>query len=209
MRVVVFGATGRTGRHLVEGALGRGREVTAFVRDPSKLAAEHERLRVVEGDVMDAAAVERAVVGQDAVLVALGHGKGRPKDVLAGGARNIVDAMKRHGVRRIVNLTGAGVRDAEDEPGIFDRVMVALLKRLQRDLLRDSERQAEIIKGSSLDWVIVRGTVLTDGPRKGEYRVGPVGKNSGTRISRADIVDFMLDRLEGDAYLGRMPVVSY
>ena len=209
MRVVIFGATGRTGRHLVEGALGRGHEVTTLVRDPSGLAKDRARLRVVEGDVMNVAVVDGAVAGQDAVLIALGHGKGRPKEVLAGGTRNIVDAMKEHGARRIVNLTGAGVRDAEDEPGIFDRVMVALLKRLQGDLLRDSERQAEIIKESGLEWVIVRGTVLTDGSRKGEYRVGPVGKNSGTRVSRADIADFMLDQLEGDAHLGRMPAVSY
>ncbi|MBA3424639.1 MAG: NAD(P)-dependent oxidoreductase [Rubrobacteraceae bacterium] len=209
MRVVVFGASGRTGRRLVEGALRRGHEVTAFVRDPSKLSLEHERLRVVGGDVMDAAAVEDAVAGRDAVLVALGHTKTSAKDVQLVGTRNIVGAMQRHGVRRIVSLTGAGVRDPEDQPKLFDRAITGLLRRLQRDVLEDAERHAEVIKNSGLEWVIVRGPVLTDGERKGGYRVGYVGKNSGTRISRADIADFMLDQLEDDVHLGRMPMVSY
>lgn len=209
MRIAVFGATGRTGRHLVEGALGDGHEVAALVRDPAKLAASHEGLRVVEGDVLIPQSVEETVAGSDAVLSALGHTKMSPKDVQTRGTQNIVAAMNEHGVRRIVSLTGAGVRDPGDKPKPVDRVFSGLLKLLQRDVLEDAERHAEAIRASGLDWVIVRAPRLTDGPATGEYRVGLVGQNSGTKISRADVAGFMLRGLTDDEYLGRMPMVSY
>ena len=209
MRLVVFGATGRTRRRIVEQALSDGHEVTAFVRDPSGLGVTHERLRVVRGDVMDPAKVEEAVAGRDAVLSALGHTRTSTRDMQAGGTQNIVAAMKKHGVKRLVSLTGAGVRDPRDRPKLFDRAITALLKVLQREVLEDAERHAEIIKRSGLDWVIVRAPVLTEGERNGEYRVGYIGNNSGTKISRSDLADFMLRQLTDDAHLSRMPVVSY
>jgi putative NADH-flavin reductase len=209
VRVVIFGASGRTGRPLVEQALAAGHEVRALVRDPSKLPISHGRLAVVRGNVLDAAKVEETIAGTDAVLSALGQTKGSPKDVQTRGMENIVAAMKRHGVRRLVSLTGAGVRDPRDEPKLVDRAITFLLRRLQPDVLEDGVRHAEVIKASGLEWVIVRGPRLTEGPKKGEYRVGMVGKNSGIRISRADLADFMLKRTTDDAHLRRMPVVSY
>lgn len=209
MKVVIFGASGKTGRHLVEQALGAGHEVAAFVRDPSRLGVSHERLEVVRGDVTDAAAVEGAIAGRDAALSVLGHTKTSPKDVQFVGTKNIVAAMEKRGVRRLVSLTGAGVRVPEDEPKLVDRAFAFLLRRLQGDVLEDAERHAEAIKASGLDWVIVRGPRLTDGEERGEYRVGYVGKDSGTRISRADVAAFMLEQATGDAYLRRMPMVSY
>lgn len=209
MRVTIFGASGRTGRPLVEQALAAGHEVRVLVRDPSKLPITHDRLAVVQGDVLDAAKVGETIAGTDAVLSALGHTKTSPRDVQTRGAQNVVAAMQRHGVRRLVSLTGAGVRDPQDEPKLVDRAITFLLEKLQPDVLEDGARHAEVIKGSGLDWVIVRGPRLTEGPQKGEYRVGMIGKNSGTRISRADLAAFMLRQTADDAHLRRMPVVSY
>jgi putative NADH-flavin reductase len=209
MRVAIFGASGRTGRPLVEQALARGYEVRALVRDPPKLQARHERLVVIRGDVLDVARVEETVAGADAVLSALGPSKTSPKDVQTRGTQNIVAAMKEQGARRLVSLTGAGVRDPQDEPKLVDRAITFLLKRLQPAVLEDGVRHAEVIKASGLEWVIVRGPRLTKGPKRGEYRVGVIGKNSGTRISRADLAEFMLDQLTTDAHLRQMPVVSY
>lgn len=209
MKLAVFGASGRTGRPLVEQALASGHEVTAFVRDPSKLGMEHERLTVVEGDVKDSEKVREAVEGADAVLSALGHTKSSAKDVQTVGTENIVAAMQESGVRRLVSLTGAGVGDPKDEPKLFDKAITTLLKLLQKDVLRDAEDHARVIEKSGLDWVIVRGPMLTEGEKKGEYRVGYVGKNSGTKISRADVADFMLQQAEDYTYLGQKPMVSY
>ena len=209
MKLVVFGASGRTGRPLVGQALAAGHEVTAFVRNPSKLGLDHEQLMVVEGGVEDYAKVHEAVADADAVLSALGHTKSSSKNVQAVGTENIVAAMEESGVRRLVSLTGAGVGDPRDEPKLFDKAITTLLKLLQKDVLEDAENHARVIESSRLDWVIVRGPMLTEGDKKGEYRVGYVGKNSGSRISRADVADFMLRQVEDDTYLGQKPMVSY
>ena len=209
MRLAIFGASGRTGRPLVEQALAKGHEVRALVRDPSRLPVGHERLAVVRGDVLDAARVGETVAGADAVLNVLGQTKTSPKDVQTRGTENIVAAMEEHGVRRLVSLTGAGVRDPRDRPKPVDRAFGFVLKRLQPHVLRDAEGHAEVIKSSDLDWTIVRGPRLAEGPKKGEYRVGFIGKNSGIQISRADLADFMLRQISEDAYLRQMPVVSY
>lgn len=209
MKIAVFGATGRTGRPLVEQALAEGHEVVALARDPSKLGMRHERLRVVAGDVLDAGAVEEVVAGADAVMSAIGHTKTSSKDVQTRGTRNIVAAMEEHGVKRLVSLTGAGVRDPGDQPKPVDKVFGFLLKTLQKDVIEDAEGHANVIKGSNLDWVIVRGPRLTEGPKKGTYRVSLVGKNSGTQVSRADIADFMLQQAANNTYLRQMPMVSY
>lgn len=212
--MAIFGATGRTGRQLVEQALGRGYRVTAFVRDPAKLGLSHEGLAVIQGDVTDGSAVERAVSGQDAVVSALGHAKGSPRDVQTRGTANIVAAMEEYGVRRLVSLTGAGVRAEgvraeEDEPKLVDKVFGFLLGTLQREVLEDAVGHVAVIRESGLEWVVVRGPRLTEGEKKGEYRVGLIGKNSGTSISRADLAGFMLDQVTDDAHLRQMPVVSY
>jgi len=210
MKIAIFGATGKVGRHLVDQALERGDEVTAFARDASTLyTRRHERLKVVQGDVLNPKDVEQAVVNTQAVLSTIGHTKTSPKDVLTEGIKNIVAAMNKYGVRRLVSLTGAGVRDPKDEPKLVDRVIGSLLELLQRDLLEDSTRQARVVRESDLEWVIVRAPVLVEGEKKGEYRIGYVGKESGTRLSRADLADFMLKQTTNDTYLHRAPVISY
>src|SRR5512147_3139820 len=112
MRILIVGATGGTGRELVEQALERGHEVTAFARRPEAVAVRHERLRVARGDVMDAASVAAAVAGQEAVLSALGHKRWLyPTRILSQGTANVLDAMAKQGVRRFVCETSLGVGD--------------------------------------------------------------------------------------------------
>jgi putative NADH-flavin reductase len=209
MKLAIFGASGRTGRPLVEQALAAGHEVVALVRDPARLPISHERLSVIQGDVLDAAKVEQTIAGADAVLVALGHAKNSPPNVQTEATRHIVAAMKQHGVKRIVSLTGAGVRDPNDQPKLIDKAFGLALRLLQKDVLEDAETHATVIKNSGLDWVIVRGPRLNEGPRTGTYRVGYVGKESGTLISRADVADFMLQQVNDPHYVGKAPMVSY
>jgi putative NADH-flavin reductase len=208
MKVVVFGASGRTGKPLVEQALAAGHEVTAFVRDRAKLALQHPKLTIVQGDSSNAAQVESAVAGADAVLSVLGPVKDSPKDMLQTAGRNIIAAMKRHGVRRLVLLTGAGVRDAQDQPKLIDHIFGFLLRLTSGDVLKDSEAGVNVVRSSDVDWTIVRGPRLMDSERRGRYKVGYVGKDSGTQISRADVADFMLKQVTDKAWLRKMPMVS-
>ena len=209
MKLAVFGASGRTGTLLVRGALAQGHEVRALVRTPAKLGLQDERLELVQGDALDAAAVAGTVAGTSAVVSALGHTKNSPKDVQTRATRHIVAAMKAHGVARVVSLTGAGVRDPNDRPKLIDRLFGLLLATLARDVIRDAEAHAEVLRGSGLAYVIVRAPRLKGGPPTGVYRVGYVGRDSGTQISRADVADFMLEQLADDTWLGKAPLVSY
>ena len=209
MKLAVFGASGRTGRPLVEQALAQGHEVRALVRDPAKLPLQHERLLLVRGDAINAADVARTVEGADAVLSALGQTKGSPKDLQTVATRHMVAAMKAHGVARVISLTGAGVRDPEDRPKFVDRVFGLLLAVAARNVLQDAKAHAEVLRESGLAYTLVRGPRLTEGPRTGVYKVGYVGKDSGTQVSRADIADFMLRQLTEDVWVHKAPMVSY
>lgn len=208
-KLVIFGASGRTGKPLVEQALAAGHEVIAFVRDASKLPLQHEKLTLCVGDVMNAGDVERAIASDvDAVLSAIGHAKGSPKDMQTVGTRNMIAAMEQRGVRRIVSLTGAGVADPNDRPKLIDHIIKFMLRTLSGDVLEDAVNHAEVLRASDRDWIIVRGPMLTEGPHTGSYRVGWVGVNTSPRISRADVADFMLTQVDDDTYLRQMPMVS-
>jgi putative NADH-flavin reductase len=208
MRLTVFGASGRTGRPLVQQALDAGHDVVAFVRDSSKLGLQHERLTVVQGDAMKSTDVEHSVEGSDAVLSTLGQSKGSPKDLQTVATRNIVAAMEKYSVRRLVSLTGAGVDAPEDQPKLINNVIKFALKTLSGAVLQDALGHVDVIKSSNLDWVIVRGPRLTEGPRTDKYRVGWVGVNTGTSVSRADLADFMLKQVTDNTYLRKMPMIS-
>lgn len=209
MKIVVFGASGGTGIEVVRQALEAGHEVTAFVRNPAKLGIEHANLVVFQGDVMDAEAVEKAVMGQDAVISALGPTRPPLPGMMETAAKNIVAAMNKAGVRRLISTSGAGVRDEHDQPQWMDHIMKGLLTLLAGEVLKDSAANVETIRASDLDWTIVRYPRLLDGPRTGKYRVGYLGKDSGIQLARADGADFVLKELADGKYIRQMPVVSY
>jgi putative NADH-flavin reductase len=202
LKLAIFGATGRTGRPLVEQAL-----VTVLVRDPAKITLSHPRLKIVQGDATNAAKVEEAVAGADAVISTLGQTTGSPKDVQTVATKHIVAAMQQHGVRRLVSLTAGGVAHAKDEPKLVDKAFKFLLKRLQPDVLADAENHARVIRNSDLDWVVVRGPRLTEKPGTGKYRVGYAGQ-VGIQIPRVDLAAFMLSQLTDNTYLRDLPMVS-
>ncbi len=209
MKIIIFGASGGTGLKIVEQALGAGHVVTAFVRTPSKLGIQNQNLIVFQGDVMDAAAVGKAIAGQDAVISALGPVRPPVPGMMETAAKNIVAGMQAHGIRRLISTTGAGVRDPQDEPKFIDNFMGVLLRLLAKDVLLDSAANVKVIQASDLDWTIVRYPRLLDGALTGKYRVGYVGKDSGSQLSRADGADFVLKELTAKQWVRKAPIVSY
>ncbi|MEX0878281.1 MAG: SDR family oxidoreductase [Thermoanaerobaculia bacterium] len=210
MKLLVVGATGGTGRELVAQALAAGHDVTAFVRNPARLDERNERLTVARGDVLDFASVEPAVRGQDAVLCALGHKRWfYPNRILSEGTRNLMRAMEKHSVGRFVCETSLGIGDSWGRMGLYYTLFVGIF--ILPFYFFDKARQERVIRGSALDWVIVRPGALTNGPKRGVYRHGPaVGSWLWTvRISRADVADFMLKQATSDAYLRQSPGVSW
>lgn len=209
-RVLIVGATGGTGRQLVAQALDLGHEVTAFVRDPSKLDVKHPRLRVAQGDVLDYPSVEAAIRNQDAVVSALGHRRYiGPSRILSDGTRNILRAMEAHGVSRLVCETSLGIGDSAGRMGLYYTFLV--IPFVLPFYFWDKTRQEQAIARSDVEWVIVRPGALTDGEKRGRVRNGRrVGSYLQTpRISRADVAEFMLRQLASDMYLARAVGVTW
>jgi len=209
MKIVIFGASGGAGLKVAEQALNAGHHVTAFVRNPSKLGIQHQNLNIFQGDVMDADTVNKAIAGQEAVISVLGPTRPPVPHMMETAAKNIVAGMQAHGIRRIVSTTGAGVRQPEDQPKFIDHFIAFLLNLLAKEVVLDSAENVKVIQSSDLDWTIVRFPRLTDGTHTGKYRVGYVGKDSSSQISRADGADFVLKELVEKKWLQKLPVVSY
>ncbi|MEV3963917.1 SDR family oxidoreductase [Nocardia sp. NPDC050193] len=206
MRIAVFGATGTVGQHIVEQALERGYEVTALTRDAGRITRTHERLHIVEGDVLDPGAVGRAVYGQDAVLVALGNG--RKGVVRAEGTRTIIEAMNRTGVKRLICQSTLGAGDSRANLDfLWKYIMFGLLLR---PAYADHQQQEAYVRAGDLEWTIVRPSAFTDGPRTGTYRrgFGVDEKGLSLKIARADIAEFLLDQITDRTYVHRAPGIS-
>ncbi|NDL56082.1 NAD(P)-dependent oxidoreductase [Phytoactinopolyspora mesophila] len=203
MKIAVLGATGGTGRHVVQQALEQDHSVTALVRSPDKLAdLRHDRLHVVGLDVMDPAALEQHLPGHDAVVSAIGPRESGPSTACTDSAASIVRAMGNTGVRRLVVVSAAGPYTEGD--GAFTRILVKpLLRRMLRHPFADMVRMEERIARSDVQWTVIRPPMLTDKALTGTYRMS-IGKNvrRGYRIARADVAHAILRVLNDQKVIG-------
>jgi putative NADH-flavin reductase len=208
MKLTIFGASGRTGTHLADQALAAGHDVVALMRNPAKLTLRHERLRVAQGDLTDEVAVADAVQGADAVLAALSPKIfGGPRDLpLASGTGTIVAAMRAHGVRRLVYSWGPSILIPRNPLlRALRSASFALLRLLPaiRPMVNESVEVGEAIRGSDRDWTIVVVTAPHDKPGSGRVKVRTEtgsGDRVGSRISRADLAEFMLAQADDLRY---------
>lgn len=216
MRVLVVGATGGSGRAAVEELLAHGHEVTAFARHPGRLDLRSPRLRKQIGDATYLPDVERAVEGQDAVVVTLGvtdnplkvrllRRSRTPIDVCSVGTRNVVQAMKRFGVRRLVVESALGVGDTRPKVPWYIR---AAFRLLMEEQLADKELQESIVRESGLDWVIVQPVGLTNSPPSHNIYSSVTGEFRRRIISRRDVADFMRQALGSARFVGKAVALS-
>jgi len=209
MRITIFGATGGTGKQLVEQALAAGYQVVAYVRNPSKLNTRHENLTIVQGDLADQAMIERAISGADAVISVLGPRGDSKNKPITRGMQNIIEAMKKKGVRRLIISSTLSAKDPNDLPDFKAKALVNLVKLAMHAAYEEIVSVAETVRKSDLDWTIVRLTTLNNNPKSGKVRVGYLGKGEvGLRISRADLAEFMLKQVQDTKYLRQAPVIS-
>ena len=206
MKLLIFGATGTIGHELVKQALEQGHKVSAFTRTAANVALKHPKLRVIEGDVLDQAAVKQAVTGHEAVLCTLGAG--RKGIVRATGTKYIVHAMQQTGVERLICQTTLGIGDSQANLNFFWKYI--MFGMLLRPAYKDHVEQEDYVKQSTLKWTIVRPGAFTNGVRTGAYKHGfAATTKTALKISRADVADFMLKQLSNERYLHQTPGLSY
>ncbi len=198
LNLLVIGATRHTGNQVMRQALAAGHTVTALARDPARIDVQHERLRVVRGDVLDPATLAPAMAGCDAVVSSLGATAAyrAPTTLYSDGMRNIIQAMRAAGVGRLVAVTAAPLsRDKDDT--LRSRLINKVLWTFIKELYSDMARMEEVIRTSDLDWTIVRPPKLTNKPPTGHYRTA-INRSvrGGYSISRADLAGAILTLLD-------------
>lgn len=199
MKIIVFGSTGGVGRHVVNQALQAGYEVTAFVRDLTKLQIENDHLHVVRGDATNAEEVSAAIAGHDAVVSCLGSNKMVAKSTqLEEMTQHIVAGMEAHHVKRIVYTASAGINN--ELPGVGGKMVMKMLQ----NVLTDHRHAVDLIQAhKDLQYTIVRPLGLTNDDYTGEYREAKEGVPENARnIPRADVAHFILKALGDDTYIG-------
>jgi putative NADH-flavin reductase len=211
MRIVIFGANGQTGRLLTGQALAAGHDVAAVTRHPAQFPITHDRLAVVEADVHDAPAVDRAVDGADVVLSALGVPFARKQiTIYSQGAANIIAAMSRHGVKRLIVVSSSATGPHHHAEGGFalNRVFQPLVTAtIGKTTYADMRRMEDLVRGSDLEWTIMRPSGLFDAPGVTAYELHE-GQAPGIFTSRAGLAASMLDQATDTRFMRKAAAVT-
>ena len=212
MNVTVFGATGAIGSLTVGELLAAGHKVTAYARNPKKVPATWgEQVTVIIGEMSDAAAIDSAIIGADAVVSALGPSMDKKATglPLVDGTAHIVAAMRRHGVSRYIGHGTPSIKDPHEKTTMQTRLVSFMGRTLLRRAYDELLGMTELIRAAHLDWTIVRFTAPQDGAKKGTIRAGFYGTDKiGFPITRADIAAFTAAQVDTDTYIGRAPAIS-
>jgi len=193
MKLIVFGANGGIGRHVVEQGLAAGHQATAVARRPESITSQHANLTIKPGDVLDPASIAPLLAGQEAVVSALGVHSRAPTVVYSQGVANILQAMQAAGVRRMLCISATGL-----DPGQWLQHYIAkpLLWTILREMYTDLTRMEDIVKRSPVDWTIIRPPQLTDKPRTGRYQIAcNEHLPAAWSLSRADVADYIVRHL--------------
>jgi len=196
MKVLVIGGTRGTGREVVAAAHAAGHELTLLARNAERISLPVTGVRIVVGDAGDADDLERAVAGQDAVVWTVGVGPTRrPVHLFSRSTQFLLAAMAKHRVRRLVCVTGIGAGDSRGHGGfLYDRIVQPLFLQT---VYEDKDRQEAMLRGSDLDWTIVRPGTLTNGPATGLARaLTDLSGVTAGKVSRADVAAFIVEHLQ-------------
>jgi putative NADH-flavin reductase len=205
MKITVFGASGGTGRLLLEQATAAGHHVTAVVRDTARVPSG--RFDVGRAEVMDPQAIAPAIAGSDAVISALGPRPKTTEPVCGPGAESIVAAMRASGARRLVIIAASGYIDDPADGFLTASIAKPIVRRLLRRGFADLAHADAIVSGSGLDWTIMRPPRLTNGRRRAYRTV--VDRTVGSTLSRADLAAATLIAAGDPATIGHAVGVGY
>ncbi|WLV24607.1 SDR family oxidoreductase [Aciduricibacillus chroicocephali] len=208
MNILLLGATGRVGSVLLEKALRDGHEVVALVRSPEKISVQNPHLHIIQGNILDEEALEKAMttIHVEAVLSGLNTDK---NNTLSRSTPSLIRLMEQHGIKRLITIGTAGILDSRVDPGVY-RFQSSESKRRLTTAAEDHLGAYQTMKDSSLNWTIVCPTYLPDGEESGGYRVeADMLPADGKMISVADTAAFAYKQLGSDEFIGKRVGICY
>ncbi len=209
-KLMVFGATGGTGKSVVEQALNQGHQVTVIVRNPDAFALKHPLLTVFKGDVFNPLSIGNAMKGHDAVISCLGIQKREPTTVYSDGVKNITQAMQKTGVNRLICLSAGAVVVSPKSSFVMRLVTKNILQRLFGHLYSDMLIMENMLKSTDVNWTVIRPPWLRDTPLTGQYRTAVNAHLSNpSKLSRADLADYILHHLTDEKTFKATVEISY
>lgn len=205
MNIAVIGANGRSGVEFIKAALSRGHIVTAGAyRGPVHI--KHKNLRVVLCDATKPAELRKLLKGQQAVVSLLGHVPESDQNVQTRAITNAVNIMTELGLRRIVSLTGTGVRFTGDRISLADRALNAGVSLVDPARVRDGRAHVEVLRASGLDWTVVRVLKLTNG-KPNDFRLSLHGP-AKVMTPRSEVAMAIVQILEEDIFVKKAPIIG-
>ncbi len=208
MKICVFGADGRTGVEVVNYAVSQGFEVVAFVYSENSNKYFPSGVEIKKGDVMNYADALEAVRGTDAVVSVLGHIKGSLPLMQTIGMKNIVQAMQSLGVKRVLSLTGTGVRVSGDTPSIVDKFLNFFVKLVDPNRVNDGVLHVQVLQDSGLDFTVVRVLKLSKSDKEFKGYELTFGGPAELQTPRKKVAKVLVDLINDKKYIGKMPVIS-
>lgn len=211
MKIIIFGATGRTGLLLLNQALERGHTVTAFIRNPKKITMSHSHLKIVKGDIANAESVGYAVRGHDIIINTLGVRFGGKVQVCTISTSHILAAMKQYQIRRLIVLSGAASGKSLQHLKGFTKWFAEMYAKFgDGNAVRDKNNQYKLILDANVDYTIVSAPWLSNGKLTKKYQEGEdLQMKMFKKISRADVAHFILTIAEHDNYVRKEPLIFY
>lgn len=211
MKIALFGATGPTGKYIINEALKQGYDLSVYTRDARKLKEFEGRIKVVTGDLKNAKAIAECIEGADAVISALGPNsiKVEGQRPVMNGLTNIITAMKKSGAKRLVQISTAAYRDPRDGFDFKAHAMVTVFRIIANKAYDDIKATGELVRDSGLDWTLVRIPNLKDGPASGSIDIGWYGqKKLASKLSRGNLAKFLVDQVPSRDFVRAAPAIA-
>jgi len=212
MKVVIFGATGFSGKAILKETLSKQHEVTVLVRNKSAVSIQDKNLTIVEGNVLDRQAVAVVLKNCDAVIQCLGvggKGNAKPTTFISDATKIIVEEMEEQDIKRLIVMSNVGAGNSVSfQPWIFTKIILPYFMKWLKVLIDDKNRMEPIIMNSQLDWTIVRCPKILDKTANGTYNPTLDGKRLKLSITLGDIAIFIVQLLTDASYSKQAPSIS-
>ncbi|MEL6675394.1 MAG: NAD(P)H-binding protein [Bacteroidota bacterium] len=212
MNVLLIGASGFTGKVVLQSLLSQGHQVTAVTRDLSSLKSHQKGLRILLGNVLDADFITKALKNQDAVINCLGiggKGNAKPNSLVSDAMEILVSAMEKAKVKRLIAMSNVGAGNSRAfQPWYFTNIILPLFMKWLQVIIEDKNKMEPLIMNSQLDWTIVRCPNIVDQPAKHTLHATIDGKGLGFSVTNRDVAAFMVDQINRTDFLHQAPCVS-